>query len=724
MVNNGIEDILISRDYNNKKNKSKGFFGKFFILLIIASICLGLYWYFTKETKSSKQLFVQNVSKINVNNLLNNNIYRNLLSRLQTQSSQINSSVRFTTDLENEELQDIDVTKFKLDVLNSNDVTSKKNYNEAILNYSGNEVFKVNLVTSENEIAIASNEILNQYVGIHFDKINEVFGVNIDIDYIKELEGLENINITEDELNQYVKKYFEIILNNISEEKFSVQENIAIENAIEDVEVTNYSVTLTQEELNNLLIKTLEELKNDDELIKKIVSAENNEDITTENNFEITTSNTQNENTEQNGESDVEKEQSENIIVENGQVEDDQNIINSSVENLEPEIPVIQINPVGTINATPEESTISTMNSTDKNETKENTEISQNSEIVANTNENEDVEIIQTNNIDELIEQENNGKEELINIIFGKKVNLTKKQLQDIIDNTIKEIEKISGNGIKINVYASETNVEKIDIVLPNNNILDIDLFPDDNSELNSNQSYIKVTYLYKDEETSEKNGFALELKKQQSNASTSINSEYSFIENEKINKKVKLNLKTEGTTNSKEINNEAVFTISTNRSETQVAIDNQIQFKDVSDLPGLNAENCIYLDLLPENERDSLIDTIKTQLTNLYTSKKENLSFIDTNTYSQTTLENQNSNQSQTSKVTREEAKNALITKVSNMMQEAIDKNEEFTIQNLRDLKIDGYKVSAAVTAESALIVVDVYKFNIDTNFMLTDIE
>ena len=89
------------------------------------------------------------------------------------------------------------------------------------------------------------------------------------------------------------------------------------------------------------------------------------------------------------------------------------------------------------------------MNSTDKNETKENTEISQNSEIVANTNENEDVEIIQTNNIDELIEQENNGKEELINIIFGKKVNLTKKQLQDIIDNTIKEIEKISGNGKK-----------------------------------------------------------------------------------------------------------------------------------------------------------------------------------------------------------------------------------------------------------------------------------
>ena len=76
------------------------------------------------------------------------------------------------------------------------------------------------------------------------------------------------------------------------------------------------------------------------------------------------------------------------------------------------------------------------------------------------------------------------------------------------------------------------------------------------------------------------------------------------------------------------------------------------------------------------------------------------------------------------TKTVTREEAKNALISKVGNMMQEAIDNNKELTIQDLENLKIDGYKVSSAVTAEAALIVVDVYKFSIDTTFTLTDIE
>ena len=38
-----------------------------------------------------------------------------------------------------------------------------------------------------------------------------------------------------------------------------------------------------------------------------------------------------------------------------------------------------------------------------------------------------------------------------------------------------------------------------------------------------------------------------------------------------------------------------------------------------------------------------------------------------------------------------KEDAKNALITRVSNMMQEAIDNNQEFTIKNLENLTIEG---------------------------------
>ena len=65
-----------------------------------------------------------------------------------------------------------------------------------------------------------------------------------------------------------------------------------------------------------------------------------------------------------------------------------------------------------------------------------------------------------------------------------------------------------------VNVYSSSNNVEKLNIVLPNDDIVDIDLIPDENPELNSNQSYIKITYL-SENKTDGKNGFALEINKE-----------------------------------------------------------------------------------------------------------------------------------------------------------------------------------------------------------------
>lgn len=710
MNSEGIEDILISKEDNGytKKKKPKFIFVLFFLLLIVLTVLVGAYWYLTKDTVSSKQLFVQNVSKLNVNKLLKNELYTNLIDKMQKESSQMTSSVKFTTDVETEELQDIDVTKFDLNISNSNDVTSKKNYSEAILNYSGNEVFKFKSIAQENEAALASDEIMNQYVGIHLDKTKDVFGIDIDFDRIKELSGAENIELSEEEVNEILKKYFEVVLNNIPEENFSVQQNIAIENATENVEVTNYSVTLSQEELNSVIVKFLEEIKKDENLIEKlIVKGEETEESKEENTTiapTITPTDTQDvENTEN---------QPESTEPVEGEEETAQPETTPQEDNLNTDIPVIHVNPVGTIS----------IGNTIETETEENIEVENTtSETNIEDGSNEEIETIESTNIEELINQENNPKEQIINIIFGKKANLTKEEFKTKIDELIKEVESLTGNGLTVNVYSSSNNVEKLNIILPNNDMVDIDLIPDENPELNSNQSYIKITYL-SENEADGKNGFSLEINKEESTANTTINAEYSFIEKEKINKKIKINLKTDGTINSKTLKNDIVVTISTNKKETQIAVDNEIEFKDITDLPGLNAENCIYLDVLPEEERKTLLDTIKNQITTLYTNKKENLKFIDTNTYSQTTLENQN--QSQTQTVTREKAKEVLINKIVEMMDAAIAKGEEFTIQNLVDLKIDGYKVSAAVTSENALIVVDVYKFNIDTGFVLTDVE
>ena len=55
MNNEGIEDILISKEYNTKKKKGKGFFVVFFLLLLILIALIVAYNYLTKETISSKE---------------------------------------------------------------------------------------------------------------------------------------------------------------------------------------------------------------------------------------------------------------------------------------------------------------------------------------------------------------------------------------------------------------------------------------------------------------------------------------------------------------------------------------------------------------------------------------------------------------------------------------------------------------------------------------------
>ena len=96
-------------------------------------------------------------------------------------------------------------------------------------------------------------------------------------------------------------------------------------------------------------------------------------------------------------------------------------------------------------------------------------------------------------------------------------------------------------------------------------------------------------------------------------------------------------------------------------------------------------------------------------------------LNVIDTNTNSPIVESN---TQTEVPEVTREEAKEALIQRVSNLMGEAQNNGEEFTIQNLANLTMDGFDVSADVTDTEAIIVVDTYKFRIDPNFVLTDVE
>lgn len=663
MKNNGIEDIIIGNSYNTKKKKNTGLKIVMFFLIVILALFIGAYYYFTNmNTISAKEMFVTNISKSNIRELLQSDIYTTTIEKIQEKDFETNTNISFSTTLKNEEFKNIDVSKVTLEISNKNDVDNSLSLNEAILNYAENEVFRLKMLSNKNSIALFSNEINDKYVGCNYENLESTLGITYNYEFVQNLKMTEKINITEDERNEYIKKYFSKIIENIPEEKFSIQENIAIQKDVDTIDVTAYTVQLNQEEVNSLIKTILTELKEDTELLNKIATVK---------------------------ESEFSEEVTEEIIEEIPEVtpeitpEDVTEEVNTEEDS---DIPVITINPVASISL--------------ENVTQSQKEIK--SEL-----SNTKTPVYDATNL-------------IKNLIFGKQVNMTVEELQELIDQKIQlndyyeTTDGTEGNGIIVNVYASEEKTEKITATFPDNSTLDIEFIK--NSEKDNG---IKITYLYEkksSENEKEMNGFSVDFNKIQNDANTTIKSTYNVIENEKINKKVIIDLKTDGTTSSKELKNDVVLTVSTNEGETKAVIDNTIEFKNIEGLEEITGENCLYLDQLPEEELKITLEDLKTKTQNLYNSKKENLNFINTNTG--VTLEDVSST------VSREDARNALITRVSNMMQEAIDKAQEFTIKNLENLTIEGYEVSSTVTEENAKIVVDTYTFNIDANFTLTDAE
>lgn len=95
---------------------------------------------------------------------------------------------------------------------------------------------------------------------------------------------------------------------------------------------------------------------------------------------------------------------------------------------------------------------------------------------------------------------------------------------------------------------------------------------------------------------------------------------------------------------------------------------------------------------------------------------KNDKFNFIDTNTGKRQDIDKILNN------ITRSEAQKLLEEKISNMRNEAEQNEQEFTIQSLENLQIDGYEVSSAVTENSAIVAIDIYTFKVDSEFNITN--
>ena len=679
MKDNGIEDILIDNNYDSKKKKNKkGIIIAFFLLLIILGGLCFAYWYFTRPTTTAKQLFFNQLSNTNVKNVLEINSYKEILSKLIDESSEITSKINFSTTIENENLEGLDVSKFVLDLSNMNDVETKKNYSELDINYSGNEVLKVKMLANKDAFAIASDEIVNKYVGFRYNTINEE---NAKANLINEIYRAQGIDIKEEQKQTFINKYFNKIYENIAEEKFSYQDNYVLDEST-STDVVAYTLKLNQEELKNLLKNLLTELKNDDELLEQLIEEPKNSLQTEENN------NQENLNNEENMEND----------------------------------------------------TISESNDGENQNSEEN---------ISETNEqnNEEFETTERISLDpvssENFENEEDLAIEILKILFGKKANITLDDFKNTIDELINKIDNLEGNGIIFNIYASELGTEKINIILPNESSFDIEL-----KNKSDSGAYLKVTYLYKGDnnifaflkensknvysqedpliveeteqiDSSKNSGYSIEINRSNQEASNRVKLTFSFINSEEINKKISLETNLEGNENSKNLKLDNIMIFTTENGETTITSESNIKFKNIEDIENINQENTLFLEDLSQEEYDITVQAIKDKISQVYNEKKEKFNFLDANIGNSVIEQNLEESSSEDNKNI---VKEALQKRIDELRNEAIANGVEFNLQSLENLQIDGYEVASTINENMAVVVIDIYTFNIDKDFNITE--
>lgn len=666
MSNENIEDIFIGNNENNTRKKGKkGIIIIFVILILVLTGMVSAYFYFTTQTLTKKQIFINSISNTNIKKFLENNVFEETSKRMLEENTETETKITFSATKENEELQGIDLSKFELNLTNKNNIENEKSYNELGLNYSGNEIFKAKMLSGENGIAIGSDEIVDKYIGINYDKIKEVFGIEFNKEDIEKFKNSEKIELSQEEKESYMKKYLTNVFEKIEEEKFTTQENIAINKNSQSIDVISYSLELTQEELNNIMVDLLTNLRNDEELLGKLVTGKSKE-------------------------------------ISNNTTNDDSNVIN-------------------------DEENKSTTNE-EFNFESSNTTINLYDETNSSEENLNNMDLNSTVSIDKNITSKSTA---IAAITFGRKVEYTVQELQEEIDGLIEEAKQGTGNGLKVNVYVSETATEKISVTFANDNTLDLEFSK--NAEDENNNS-IQITYLQEKDNSSNEvetysaednneikqaekgtNGFTLLLNKINKDANTTIKANCSIVENEEINQRIEAEIKTNGTATSNSINNDIIIEFKTQEDEYNITLENKINFT-TPEIEDLNDDNCLFLENLSEEERNELIKSIMERIAYVYQEKLQNFNLIDSNTNSPVIQQNP------VVEITKDKAKEVIIDKVSRMMGEAQNNNEEFTIKNLENLQIEGYEVSTTITEEVAIIVIDTYTFRITPEFELLE--
>lgn len=742
MNSNPIEDILI--DHTPKKEKKKGR-GMLWILifLFVVGLILGAGYFYYQRTNiiGNKENFFEGFKNTKLGFYTTNNVIEQMGQNFLDVNSEVITNVKLTNSLElPEKLQGIDLAKLVFDIKTRNSVRLNTANTDVTVSYSDNEIAKFRLIEEAEKVAVTSPDLIVGYVGFnkdYQDTVRDELKLPKAVKFSKNdviVGKISNEPSNKEVRNAKIEEYINYIKDNIELKKFSANSNYILQKQSgETINVKAYKLSMSKVEAETMIKTIVSKINQDTELKDALVERKEAKELTppavynqtlepeepVENRPYVDTTNTstgevvQGEDVNFNVE--LRLEPRANLEDEVGtEASPDTELEGAIVPGEETEEPA---------SATIEEETEVPEEELPANLPSIPIDLEKPEEAAA-----EEEKMVET--IGELKEKEETNY--LLNIIgsvvLNRKLALTDEENQAMLS----EISKFLTDGtenFEITVYASDEKTEKISIKLPSGDTIEIEFNVKSDTSKTMIITYLttredaKLWTLSKEEENVEpgvSKGFKLTFDKELNNASFSTKLEYDWIKGKEITSKIKCDLITKGTANSKKFTTDGTVYYTTSKGELKATVTNEIVFDGQVEIEILEGQNAILLDTIPVEERTNLLNDIKSRIDYVIESIKNDINFIDKN--SSTSLIDGTA--TRPNQFTKEESTNALIEAITIKMNNAVDSGREYTLLELPLLQVPGHTIGVSLEGDFANVSIDGYRFIIDKDFNLSEAE
>lgn len=170
---------------------------------------------------------------------------------------------------------------FKLIKEEDSTISEGNQNNDENSNSTNNEqgIAEIEYIQNNDNYGVRFSDLFKQYLLVENNNLKELFEKigyseqqldNIPNSFEIDKMTLEDIKFTEEELNNIKERYVNIVSKNVTDKDFEKKSKQIISINDKNISTNAYILNLTNEQLNNLYINLLEDLKQDDIILNKI----------------------------------------------------------------------------------------------------------------------------------------------------------------------------------------------------------------------------------------------------------------------------------------------------------------------------------------------------------------------------------------------------------------------------------------------------------------------